>query len=336
MPFRPAILPPQENIFEAVVLQFPKEHIATMIQGDPAIQVLRGTLVKEIINAVGLPNTGSVQRIFGRLFQKATTRLATIGITFDRLIPSDGFAKACEWALTNWCRNIQARGKEAIPQDGPLLAISNHAGAYDSVVIASLLGRDDLKFIASDVAFLKNLPNTNQHFIYVSDDNDYARVAAARAGLRHLKNGGALLLFGTGLIDPDPAVYPDAEKNLESWSPSIDLFLRQVPEVKVLVTIVSGIVSPKWAHHPITWLKRIDWQKRRLAEFGQVIQQLLLPGQLYVTPHVSFAHPASVTELHNESQDGHLLPAVIGRGKMLLAEHLAWIQADSREGVHGH
>jgi hypothetical protein len=306
-----------------------------MIRDDPALQVLSNSLIKEIINAVGLPNNGSMQWIFGRLFQKATTSLATIGFTFDRLILSDGFAKACEWALTNWCRDIQARGMEAIPQGGPLLVISNHAGAYDSVVIASLLGRNDLKFIASDVAFLKNLPNTNQHFYYVSDDNNYVRVAAARAGLRHLKNGGALLLFGTGLIDPDPAVYPDAEKDLESWSPSIDLFLSQVPEASVLVTIVSGIVSPKWAHHPITWLKRIDWQKRRLAEFGQVIQQLFLPGQLYVSPRVSFAHPVSVRQLHNESQEDRLLPAVIGRGKMLLAEHLDWIQAESREDAHG-
>ncbi len=55
-------------------------------------------------------------------------------------------------------------------------------------------------------------------------------MAAARSGIRHLQNGGALLLFGTGLIDPDPAVYPGAEKEIENWSPSIDLFLRHVPE----------------------------------------------------------------------------------------------------------
>jgi hypothetical protein len=306
-----------------------------MIQSETELQILCSTLVKEIINAVGLPNTRYMQQIFGRLFHKATNRLAAIGTTFDRLILSDGFPKACEWALTNWCRDITARGAEAVPLEGPLLIVSNHAGAYDSVVIASLLGREDLKIIASDVAFLKNLPNTDQHFLYITGNNDQARLAAARAALRHLKSDGALLLFGTGLIDPDPAVYPNAEKEIENWSPSIDLFLRQVPEANVLVTIVSGIVSPKWAHHPVTWFKRIPWQKRRLAEFGQVIQQLFFPEQLYVSPRVSFSTPISVDELRRESRGDHALPTVISHGKTLLAEHLAWIQAQSREGANG-
>ena len=163
------------------------------------------------------------------------------------------------------------------------MVISNHAGAYDSVVIASLLGRNDLKFIGSDVAFLKNLPNTDSHFYYVLENNPYNRMSALRQSIRHLQDGGALLLFGTGLVDPDPAVYQGAEKEIENWSASIDLFLRQVPKLNVVITIVSGIVSARWAHHPITWLKRIPWQKRRLAEFGQVLEQLFFPGKLYVS-----------------------------------------------------
>jgi hypothetical protein len=254
-------------------------------------------------------------------------RLAGIGVTFDRLIASDGFSSACAWALTNWCRDITARGSGSVPQTGPLLVISNHAGAYDSVVIASLLGRNDLKFIASDVAFLKNLPNTSEHFLYVSEDNAYDRMAAARSAIRHLQGGGAILLFGTGLIDPDPAVYQGAEKEIENWSASIDLFLRLVPDVNVVVTIVSGIVSPRWARHPVTWLKRIPWQKRRLAEFGQVLQQLFLPGRLYISPRLSFAPPVTVAELRCESGTHCVLPAVITRGKALLEEHIVWIKS---------
>jgi hypothetical protein len=53
-----------------------------MAQRDADIQVLSDSLIKEIINAIGLPNTGSTQRTFERLFHKAT----------DRLIASDGFA----------------------------------------------------------------------------------------------------------------------------------------------------------------------------------------------------------------------------------------------------
>jgi len=298
---------------------------------DAVIQSLSDTLIDEIINAVGLPKTAWTQRTFNLLFHKAAGRLAEIGVTFDRLIEREGFPSACAWALTNWCRDITARGSESVPQSGPLLAISNHAGAYDSVVIASLLGRNDLKFIASDVAFLKNLPSTSEHFFYVSADDAYNRMAAARSGIRHLQEGGALLLFGTGLIDPDPAVYLGAEKEIENWSASIDLFLRQVPEANVLVTIVSGIVSPRWARHPVTWLKRIDWQKRRLAEFGQVLEQLFMPGRLYVSPRVSFAPPVPVPELRLESGGNRVLPAIIRRGKALLAEHIVWTESLQKE-----
>jgi hypothetical protein len=81
-------------------------------------------------------------------------------------------------------------------------------------------------------------------------------------------------------------------------------------------------VSGRWAHHPITWLKRIDWQKRRLAEFSQVLQQLFLPGSLYLSPRISFAAPVGVAELLEESGTDRPLPAAIARGKALLAQHI--------------
>ena len=278
---------------------------------DPAITSLSDTLIDEIVNAVGLPKTVLAHRIFSRLFHKAAGHLAEIGVTFDATIEREGFPSACAWALTNWCRDIHCQGAKSVPKQGPLLVISNHAGAYDSVVIAAGLGRNDLKFIGSDVAFLKHLPNTNKHFLYVSEDDTYGRMSAVRRGIRHLQEGGALLLFGTGLVDPDPAVYAGAEEEIGNWSPSIDLFLRQVPEANAVVTIVSGIVSPRWAHHPVTWLKRIAWQKRRLAEFGQVLEQLFFPGRLYVSPRLSFAPPVPVPVLQQESGTIRVLPAVI-------------------------
>ena len=312
---------------EEIAKSILQEITSTGANLDAVIQALSDTLIKEIINAVGLPKTATTRRVFGLFFHKAAERLAGIGVSFDRLIERDGFPAACEWVLTNWCQDIQVRGTESVPQSEPLLVISNHAGAYDSVVIAARLGRNDLKFIASDVAFLKNLPNTSEHFLYISENDAYERMAAVRAGIRHLQGGGALLLFGTGLIDPDPAVYQGAEKEIENWSASIDLFLRQVPEAKVVVNIISGIVSLKWAHHPVTWLKRIPWQKRRIAEFGQVLDQLFFPGKLYVSPRLSFAPPVSVEELRQESGTNRLLPAITARGKALLAEHMDWVKA---------
>jgi hypothetical protein len=240
------------------------------------------------------------------------------------MIGSAGFPQAANWMLTQFCRSVTPRGSATIPHTGPILILSNHAGTYDSFVITAQVGREDLKIIASDVPFLKKLPNTSGHLIFISN-NIEDRMTAARHGIRQLKDGGALLLFGTGLIDPDPAVYPDAQGWIEKWLPSIDLFVRAVPQTKVVVSIVSGVVAERWAHHPITWLKRIDWQKRRLAEFSQILQQLFIPGSLFLDPCISFAPPVGLEELLNRDRPDQVLPAVIERGKALLSEHMAWV-----------
>lgn len=303
-----------------------------MLPPDAEIRTLSDTLILEIVNAIGLPKTERISRLFRPIFRKPACRLAAMCMTTDRMIANDGFAAAAAWILTNWCDRVSARGTEAIPPSGPLLVISNHAGSYDSFIISSQLGRENLKLISSDVPFLKNLPNAKDHLIFLSDKTQ-DRMIAARGGIRHLREGGALLLYGTGLIDPDPEVYPDAEAWIEKWLASIDLFLRTVPEAKVVLSIASGVVAERWAHHPITRLMRVDWQQRRLAEFSQVIQQLLRPGRFYLQPHVSFSPPCSVEELRRESQGDLLLPAVVERGKRLLAEHISWVQAEAREGM---
>jgi hypothetical protein len=293
-----------------------------MVENEPDIGTLSDSLIKEIVNAVGVPKTAVFQRIFERLFHRATERLASIGVTTDRLVAESGISRAAEWMYSHFCRDVIVRGKENIPAEGPVLILSNHAGTYDSLVLASQIGREDLNIIASDISFFKRLPNIARHVIFLSD-RVMDRVTATRAAIRQLRRGGAFLIFGTGRIDPDPEVYPHAEAFIERWSPSIDLFLRTVPDARVILTIVSGVLSKRWGHHPVTWLRRFDWEKRRLAEFGQVLQQLFLPGTLYLTPHISFAPPVTVETLRQEScsDSESVLPAVIDRGKSLLLDH---------------
>jgi hypothetical protein len=292
---------------------------------DTDIRNLSNTVIGEIFLALGFSKTGITYRSFGWLFRKAADRLSTLFVTADRMITSNGFPEAMAWIVTHFCQGVLARGVNTIPRTGPLLVLSNHAGTYDSFVIASQAGRADLKVIGSDVPFLKKLPNISTHLIFLSDRMQ-DRMTAARAGMRHLQAGGTLLLFGTGLIDPDPEVYPDAAQWIEKWLPSIDLFLHSAPDTQVVLSIVSGVVSKGWAHHPITWLNRIDWQKRRLAEFSQVLQQLFFPGRVYLTPRISFAAPVMLEELQRESRGNRILPAIITRGKALLTDHMAWVR----------
>lgn len=284
------------------------------------IRRLSDCIIGEIFLALGFAKFGQAYRLFGGLFRRVADRLSTIAVTSDRMITTDGFPAAAAWMLTHWCQPVKARGSKTIPAQGPLLVISNHAGSYDTFILAFQIGRNDLNLIASDVPFLKNLPNANSHCYFISEQTQ-DRMTAARAGMRHLKQGGALLLYGTGLIDPDPAVYPGADHWIEKWLPSIDLFLRAAPDTRVVLSICSGVVSERWARHPITWLKRIDWQKRRVAEFSQVLEQLLRPGVFYLSPCVTFSPPMTVKELSAQSPSDRLLPEVIARGKALLSDH---------------
>jgi hypothetical protein len=331
--FHCAILPPRQIIFETLVLQFPQE-FTLMQENDKAILALSNYLIDEIIIAVGLKKSTTAHRVFDFFFKRVTIRLSTICFMTDQKIATDGFPSAAGWMAGHWVREVTTRGADSVPSTGPLLVVSNHVGAYDILVVPSQINRQDVMIIASDTPFLKSLPNASRHLLYASDD-PVGRMAAARHGIAHLQQGGALLLFGTGVIDPDPAVYPNAEIEIGNWSPSIEIFLRQVPQAQVVVCILSGILMPAWAHSPLTWLRRVEWQKRRIAEYGQVIWQLLFPGNSRLSPSMTVAPPAGVTELLRESGSDRLLPAIIARGKALLSDHLAWIQAGSQADVDG-
>jgi hypothetical protein len=250
--------------------------------------------------------------------------LAKIGEKFDRDHIQTGLSTAMENAVQGFIHDVTTRGQENIPSNGALLVISNHPGTYDGLIISSALRRDDLCLISGDIPFLKNLPQANKHFFFTSD-NDQARMVAARQAIRHLQIGGAVLLYGFGHIDPDLAIYDDTASTIEKWSPSIDLFLKVVPEAKVLITLTSHVVSPAWRHSLLYYLRSSPLERRRLVEFGQVMTQLLFPGTFRQSPCISFASPVTTETLQMESTSRRLLPAVIARGKALLIDHMDWV-----------
>ena len=288
---------------------------------DKDVANLTKLLNAEIVGNVGLPKTEPFLSLFGFLFRRPVSRFATMGLTFDRLVAEEGFPNACTWALTHWCSHITANGTQNIPTDGPLLIVSNHPGTYDALIIFSQVDRKDIQWISTEIPFLDNLLHTRNHVVFGSRSNALKRMSAMRSSIRHLQADGALLYIGAGQLDPDPAVYPSAAEYIEEWLDGIDFFFRHVPRLRLVPTIVSGVVSPKWARSPITYLRRKDVDKRRLAEFGQVIKQLLFPGRLMFTPFVSFGQPVTLEVLRSESNQENVLPAVIARTKALLAEH---------------
>jgi hypothetical protein len=290
---------------------------------------LSRSLVDELVSAVGLPKNKFTRTLFWNLFRQITDRLASIGVPFDQLVGEKGLPEASAWCLTHFCAPIQARGRGNIPQQGPLLVVSNHPGAYDGLVLFSQLKRLDICWISSEIPFLNLLKNAREHIFFAPRSDSSERMLVMRNAIRHLRGGGALVYFASGHRDPDPAVYPGAELAMDNWLDVFDMFFKYVPGVNILPTVVSGVVSPHWAHHPITWLRRnpITWLRRkpidkhRLAEFGQVITQLMHPGRLLISPAVSFGTPVCESELRQEAGNKDIRDLVIARGKALLKDH---------------
>jgi hypothetical protein len=102
-----------------------------------------------------------------------------------------------------------------------------------------------------------------------------------RNAIRHLKGGGALLIFPRGNIEPDPAFMPNPDAEFDRWSRSLEIFLRSVPQTRVLVTAISGVISRQAFRHPITWFRQSRPDRQRLAFMVQIIRQALSGKELF-------------------------------------------------------
>lgn len=290
---------------------------------DTLEMTLSESLVDEIVAAVGLPTTKFNHNIFRLFFQKIINQLAYLGVTFDQIAKDEGLPAASEWALTNFCDSVKVHGLENIPERGPLLVAANHPGAYDGLVLYSQLVGHTIRSVSSEIPFLDLLPNARQFFLFASKKDQRERMLAMRNAVRHLREGGAVIYFGSGHRDPDPTVYPKAIESIDNWLDAFDSFFKYVKELQVLPVIMAGMVSPKWAKHPITWLRKNQIDKQRLAEFGQVITQLRRPGRLMLAPEISIGLPFGENDLRQVVGQGRLYPAVIARVKALFHESRA-------------
>ena len=202
---------------------------------------------------------GVALRVFGPLLRIPASRFARLMAHTDAIIGQSTVNTGSQWLLSQLVTGVTVRGAEAIPMTGPLIIVSNHPGAYDSVsILASLPPRTDQMIVASDIPFLRRLPAIGAHTIYVSPD-PHARMGVIRAMIRHLEAGGAVMTFGSGLVDPDPDLLPGAAEALETWYDSLAIVLRRVPETRLVLSIVSSVVAPQYMRSPLTRLKGDGW-----------------------------------------------------------------------------
>jgi hypothetical protein len=207
-----------------------------------------------------------------RLLWPSARRFALVAHEFDNLVGEQGLAQGSSWLVHRMAAGTQVSGGDHIPATGPAVILANHPGMTDTVaLLASLASRPDLRVIALDRPFLRALPNVARHLILVPDQKA-GRMGVVRAGVMHLKQGGALLTFPAGEIEPDPATFgrSKAVDSVLRWSDSFVLFARRVPQTRFIPAVVSNVISPQAQGHVLTLLRRTAHDKERLAAALQV------------------------------------------------------------------
>lgn len=287
------------------------------------LALLNASIIYEIVRALGLPQNRLTQGMIQLAFGRATLRFSELALGMDREIGHNGPAAGVRWLLRHFVRSHEARGVALIPRDGPLLIASNHPASYDGLVIAAHVPRSDLKIIIGEVAPYQYLPNISKNAIFSPPvKNTFGRMKTVRNAIRHLQQGGALLIFPRGNIEPDPAFMPEPDAEYGQWSPSLEIFLRSVPQTRVLVTAVSGVISPRAFHHPITWFRKSRADRQRLAFIYQTICQVLSQKDLFgLQARVTFG------ELLTPTNHGNILAEIEQAAKRTLATHLCRVSS---------
>jgi hypothetical protein len=285
------------------------------------VSELRQFLSDEFMIALGLPAQGWARKVLGPILDIPTGRVAQVAADFEQLLANSGLGEATRWLLSLFVDSVEVRGDEHIPSEGPVLVASNHPGAYDAVAIMANLPRDDAKLVISDVPATRALPQASQRMIYVSGEA-HARMASLRSMIRELRKGAALVIFPTGLVDPDPDVQPGSEQALRDWSSSLEVVLRRVPETRLVVSITSGVLARSCLRHPLTRLVGTPSKKRKLAEFLQISQQLAFSRKFDINVRLSFGEPVTLRDLTAGMAFERLMPAIIEHAQSVLSAHL--------------
>jgi len=259
-------------------------------------QALVQVNIQDFLASFGLENVRYGRAALEALCWLPARRFADQMIDYDRRVGEEGLHPASRRTLSSYVSQLEISGQENLPREGPLLVLSNHPGLVDTLILFSSLPRPDLRIIASERPFLKALVNVSRHLVYVPDDPNQ-RMGVVRSVVSHLRGGGAALTFPAGEIEPDPASMPGALEALESWSESIAVFARLVPETRIVVAIVSGVIWPATLRHPLTRLRKQPKDQERIAASLQILTQTLRPSLRPVATRVAYSPALPAGEL---------------------------------------
>lgn len=294
--------------------------------GGPNVEALTRELISEVLwRGARLPPGSRAATALSPLIRKPLRRFSEMVCEFDGRVAADGFRRALDWFLPHFASGVTVHGDEHVPRSGPLLIASNHPGTCDALAIAAAIPRDDVHILAARIPFLDNLHATREHLLFTSPDQR-ERNGAIWAAIRRLNAGGCVLMFPSGGLDPDPSCMPGLEPELDSWSPTVRVILRRSHDTRLVPAIVSGVLLPRYVRHVLTRFRRKRRDRQRVAEYVQVIRQILSGRTLLVHPRVTFGRPVTLAELRSTG-GGDAGEAIARQARQVLSAHLAAMPA---------
>lgn len=278
-----------------------------------AIAELTEINIDDMLNAWGLNNLRLGQRLIRNVVRGPAEAFAHDMLSFDALTGRSGLHQASLALCHKYIGSLQANGLSNVPAEGPLLVLSNHPGLADTIALFGCLKRPDLRIIALDRPFLRALPHTAERLFMLPDDIK-ARAGVTRTAASYLKKGGMALTFPAGHIEPDPLIQVGAVQSLETWSESIGVFARLVPQMQIIVAIVGGVFTPAALHNPLTRLRRKPQDQELLA----AALQIAIPAYHQNVVQVAFSKPLLASDLTSADSS----PAGVTRQITNVASHL--------------
>ena len=228
------------------------------------------------------------QDILERLLRPKARGAARHALEFESLAGlHDNLQAPSRYLVDVMSDSLTVRGVEQIPPRGPVLITCNHPGIFDAMVVFASLLRTDVKVIARPRNLLDVLPNVRRHIIFVPDD-PAGGTATLRKLLRHLADGGLLVTFPRGRIEPDPLLHPQAAmESVAEWSSSVNLLAKYSTGLTVIPAAVGGMVSTRARG---SWLARLyrteadrDWMAATL-QFMLSTYRDVKPMAVYGSP----------------------------------------------------
>ena len=159
------------------------------------------------------PDDPLIRQFLIRLIESFTgqPRLERIYDAYSRtrIEDQDFWQAAIHWLRLTVKYDVQRL--EAIPSEGPLIVVANHPfGVLDGIAVSYVTSqvRKDLKLLAH--AALGRAEPLRPYLIPIEFDGASAavrsNVEAKRAAMRHLKDGGAIVIFPAGRVSTAPRV----------------------------------------------------------------------------------------------------------------------------------